>query len=150
MILNTSIRSIARKSVSIAIVLAAPIIFGKVVDRPQVQAQLLDHAEILCDNCFFGPSYYYFCFAADNKILVGYQRIPVINWRDTSKNDLTRVHRQWTVWTAPGETLPISYDDKNIWVSRPDGKQVKLIQTYTRDVFTDNAKCRDAVRAKTH
>src|SRR5580692_9467271 len=123
--LHSYIPALIRTSVCVAAALAAPVSFGAAAERHEAQAQLLDHAEILCDNCFFGPSYYYFCFAADNKILVGYQRIPVINWRDTSKNDLTRVHRQWTVWTAPGETLPISYDDKNIWVSRPDGKQVK-------------------------
>jgi hypothetical protein len=119
-------------------------------DRPQVQAQLLDHAEIPCANCFFGPSYYYYCFEADNKVLIGYQRTPVINWQDESKNYLTRVHRGWTAWTPPGQTLPISYDDKYIWVTRPEGKPVKLTQTYSRDVFTANNRCQDAVRIKDH
>jgi hypothetical protein len=115
-------------------------------DRPQVQAQLLDHAEVACSNCFFGPSYYYYCFEADNKILIGYQRTPVINWQDQSKNYLTRVHRGWAAWTPSGQTLPISYDDKHIWVTRPEGKLVKLTQTYSRDVFTANNRCQDAVR----
>jgi len=119
-------------------------------DRPQVQAQLLDHAEIPCANCFFGPSYYYYCFEADNKILIGYQRTPVINWQDESKNYLTKVHRGWTAWTPPGQTLPISYDDKHIWVTRPEGKPVRLKQTYSRDVFTANNQCQDAVRTKAH
>jgi len=119
-------------------------------DRPQVQAQLLDHAEVACANCFFGPSYHYYCFEADNKVLIGYQRTPVLNWQDESKNYLTRVHRGWTVWTPPGQTLPISYDEKYIWVARPEGKPVKLTQTYSRDVFIGNNRCQDAVRTKAH
>lgn len=119
-------------------------------DRPQVQAQLLDHAEVPCANCFFGPSYQYFCFEADNKILIGYQRIPTINWQDESKNYLTKVHHGWTPWTPPGQTLPVSYDEKHIWVTRPEGKPVKLTQTYSRDVFSGNNRCRDAARTKTH
>src|SRR5271170_8019585 len=107
-------------SVSLAALLAVPASFGAAAERKQVQAQLLDHAELLCDNCFFGPSYYYFCFAADNKVLIAYQRTPVINWEDKSKNYLTRVHRQWAAWAAPGQTVPISYDDKYIWVTRED------------------------------
>lgn len=118
-------------------------------DRPQVQAQLLDRAEVPCADCFFGPSYYYYCFEADNKVLIGYQRTPVLNWQDESKNYLTKVHRGWTAWTPPGQTLPITYDDKHIWVVRPEGKPVKLTQTYSRDVFTGNSLCRDAVRTKT-
>ena len=131
----------------LAVLSIAPFSFGKEPERPQVQAQLLDHAEMPCENCFFGPSFNYFCFAADNKILIGYQRTPVINWRDDSKNYLTRVHRQWIPWAPPGDTLPISYDDKHIWVTRPDGKPVRLIQRYSLDIFT-NDKCRGAVRAK--
>ena len=48
---------------------------------------------------------------------------------------------------APGQTVPISYDDKHIWVTREDGKQVRLTQTYSRDIFT-NDRCRAAVKAK--
>jgi len=143
-------RFLIRASVCVAASLAAAVSSGASADRPQVQAQLLDHAEMLCDNCFFGPSDYYFCFAADDKILIGYQRTPVLNWQDDSKNYLTKVHHQWKPWTAPGQTVPISYDDKHIWVTRADGKKVRLTQTYSRDVFTNNGRCRDAVRAKSH
>jgi hypothetical protein len=38
--------------------LATPTLFGAAAERQQAQARLLDHAEALCDNCFFGPSYY--------------------------------------------------------------------------------------------
>lgn len=143
---------------------------GAATPRQQAEAQLLDHAEFLCDNCFFGPSTYYYCFAADNQVLVGYQRTLVLNWEDRSKNYLTTVHSTWTAWTAPGQTVPISYDQKHIWVSRgdtqtsrdfwanlravakwvtlDDSKQVRLTRG-TRDVFT-NDRCRQAGRAKAH
>src|SRR5450755_729217 len=127
--------SFVRMSVCVSAVLWAPAVFGAAADRPQVQARLLDHAELLCDNCFFGPSYYYYCFEADNKILVGYQRTRVLNWEDKSKNYLTKAHKAWKVWTPPGETVPISYDDSHIWVTGPDGKTVKLTQSYSHDVF---------------
>lgn len=150
--MKSSFRPLIWTSVCLAAFIAAPISFGAAaVDRQQAQAQLLDHAEVLCDNCFFGPSYHYFCFAAQDKVLIGYQRTPVLNWRDKSKNYLTRVRSAWMVWAAPGETVPISYDDEHIWVPRPDGKKdVKLIQTYSRDVFLNNDRCENAVRAKGH
>jgi hypothetical protein len=142
--------ALVRISVYVSALLAAPAIFGAAADRPQVQARLLDHADLLCDNCFFGPSYYYYCFEADNKILIGYQKTRVLNWDDKSKNYLTKAHKGWTVWTPPGETVPISYDDAHIWVARPDGKSVKLTQNYSRDVFISNNQCREAVRTKVH
>jgi hypothetical protein len=160
--------SIIRMAFCLAALLTAPLVFGASADLPKVQAQLLDHAEFLCANCFFGASSYYFCFAADNKILVGYQKTPVLNWQDPSKNYLDEAHRAWTPWTAPGETIPISYDDKHIWLSRPEGKpakqsfwdqvktmalwkrdRVKLTRSSMRDIFTHNAQCRaDADKAK--
>ena len=134
---------LVRTSVCVSLLLGTQVTFGAATDRPQVQARLLDHAELLCDNCFFGPSYYYYCFEADNKILVGYQRTRVLNWQDKSKNYLTKAHKAWTVWTPPGETVPISYDDTRIWVARPNGKPVKLTQDRSRDVFVTNDRCRE-------
>lgn len=136
------------KIVCLSASLALAVSFGAAPDRQKAQAQVLDRAELLCANCFFGTSDYYYCFAADDKILIAYQSIRVLNWRDQSKNYLTRVHRAWTPWTAPGESVPIVYDAKNLWVARPDGKQVKLTQDYSRDVFTSNDRCQQAVRAK--
>jgi hypothetical protein len=145
------VRPVAWVSVCVAALLAAPVSFGTAADRKQAQAQLLDHAEFLCANCFFGPSDYYFCFVADDKILIGYQQTPVLNWRNTSKNYLTKAHRGWAVWTAPGETVPISYDDKHIWVNRADGKQVRLTQDYSkRDAFINNDRCRAVNGAVAH
>jgi hypothetical protein len=144
--LYSCIRSIICMSLGIAALLAAQTSFA--ADRPQVQAQLLDHAEIPCANCFFGPSYYYYCFEADNKVLIGYQRTPVINWQDESKNYLTKVYHGWTAWSPSEQTVPITYDDKHIWVTRPEGKPVKLTQIYSRDVFTGDNRCQEAVRAK--
>jgi hypothetical protein len=170
---SSYIRSVVRTSVCVAASLAAPICFGAAADRQQVQALLLDHAEFLCANCFFGASDYYYCFAADNKVLIGYQKTPVLNWRDQSKNYLTRAHGAWAAWTAPGQTVPISYDDKHIWVSRADGrqvrrdlwahmkaianwvtrsdgKQVKLKRSSMRDIFINSDRCRGADSAKAH
>ena len=48
-----------------------------------------------------------------------------MNWRDKSKNYLTGVHRGWAAWSPTDQTVPISYDDKHIWVSRADGRQVR-------------------------
>src|SRR6202167_4039931 len=83
-------------------------------NKPQVQGQLLDHNVYLCNNCFFGASTYYYCFEADNKILIGYQKIPTLNWKDEASNDLTKVHKSWAPWTAEGQTIPMRYDEKHI------------------------------------
>jgi len=145
----SSARSLVRMSVCLAASLALPACFGGAAERQQAQAQLLDRAELPCANCFFGTGDYYYCFAVDNQVLVAYQRTRVLNWTDGSKNYLTKVHHGWTVWTAPGETVPISFDEKHIWVTRPDGKQVRLTESYSRDIFT-NDRCREAVKAKAH
>ena len=60
---------------------------------PQVQAKLLDHNGYSCANCFFGASTYYFCFEAGRQVLIGYEKIPTMNWTDSSTNWLTKVHR---------------------------------------------------------
>lgn len=165
------IRSAIRTSVWVAAALAAPISFAAQPGRQQATAQLLDHAEFLCANCFFGPSNYYYCLATDNLVLVGYQRTPVLNWQDKSKNYFTGVRPRWAAWTAPGQTVPISYDDKHIWVSRPEGKeaisgfgahmnafvawltrgngkQVRLTRSSKRDIFLNNDRCRAADKTK--
>jgi len=117
-------------------------------DRPQVQAQLLDQNQYLCSNCFFGASTYYYCFEADNKILIGYEKIPTLNWKDESSNHLTRVRKSWQAWSSENKTVPLSYDDKNIWLTRPDGKSVKLKQDYTTDIFVNNKQCRSVIKKK--
>jgi hypothetical protein len=143
-----------RSSIAILIcagtLLAAPIPFKKAKPRTQAQAQVLDHAQFLCSNCFFAPSDYYFCFDTGNQIFVAYQRIPVINWRDKTKNDLTRVPRvrdKLALWNPPTQSFPISYDEKNIWVSRDNGKQVKLIRSGLSDRFASDARCRPTPKA---
>ena len=152
MISNFYIRSTAWISL-IAILLAVPAVSFGAPDKPkgqQAQAQVLDHAEVLCTNCFFGPSKYYYCFAVDNKILVGVQKVPVVNWKDNSKNYLTKYHKRWQPWDAPAQTVPISYDDKYIWVSRSGGgKELRLTQSSLRGIFT-NDRCRGAGAASAH
>lgn len=121
---------------------------AKSPESPQVQAQVLDHNGYPCNNCFFGNNTNYYCFEAGNRILIGYQKTPTMNWKDENKNDLTRVHKAWSAWSPEGTTVPLRYDDKNIWVTRPDGKSVKLKQDYTTDIFVNNARCRGAVKKK--
>src|SRR5579864_168900 len=96
-----------------ALVLAASVSYGARTDRRHAQAQVVDHAELLCANCFFAPSDYYYCFAVDDKILIGYQIAPVLNWRDKSKNYLTKFHHAWMPWAAPDQSISISYDEKH-------------------------------------
>jgi hypothetical protein len=103
--LNSSARSLIPM---FAFLLASPVSFRATAGRVQVRAQALDHAEFLCATCFFGASDSYYRFAADNTILIVYQRTPVSNWRDKSKNYQTRVQPGWTAWTPPGQSLPIS------------------------------------------
>src|SRR5579863_4610020 len=121
---------------------------GASPDKPQVQGQLLDHNEYLCNNCFFGASTYYYCFEADKKILIGYQKVPTLNWKDEASNDLVKVHKSWAPWAAENNMVPLRYDDKYIWVTRNDGKTVKLKQDYNTDIFVNNSQCRSVVRKK--
>lgn len=114
----------------------------------EVHAKLLDSNQLLCTNCFFGASKYYYCFEADQKVLIGYQKVPVLNWQDPASNDLTKVHKSWKPLNAEGQSIPLRYDEKDIWVTRPDGKTVKLKQDYSTDIFVNNPDCRKAVRNK--
>jgi hypothetical protein len=149
----------------VAASLAAPLCFGAAADRQQAQAKVLDHAEFLCDNCLLAASQYYYCFEAGSQILIGYQSTPVMNYTDKSKNYLAAVRPSYTPWGAPGQAVPISYDDKHIWVSRPetppakqttlghlkafafwashgDSKQVKMKRSNIHDIFLHNEACR--------
>ena len=116
-------------------------------DKQEAKAQLLDQNQYLCSNCFFGASTYYYCFEADKKILIGYQKIPTLNWKDEASNDLTKVHKSWAPWTAEG-MVPLRYDDKYIWVTKSDGKTVRLRQDYNTDIFVNNSQCRSVVKKK--
>ncbi len=168
--LLADIRSVFRTTVCIAFGLAALAPTAPAAGPQQASAQLLDHAEFLCANCFFGASKYFYCFEADKKILIGYQKTPVFNFRDESKNYLTAAHPAWAAWLAPGQAVPIRYDEKYIWVTRPEkppakggfgtavksaaawvtrgnGKQVRLTRSPKRDVFANSDSCRGAADA---
>ncbi len=153
----------------VATAMAVPLAFGA-DGGVQTKAQLLDHAVFPCANCFFGASDHYYCFAADSKVLIAHRRTPVLNWKDNSKNYLTKLHGGWADWSASGEYVPIRYDDRHIWAPRPEAeprrgfwgrikgaaawvaransKQVKLDRTSPRDIFTGNEQCRGTDRAK--
>ena len=102
-------------------------------------------SEYPCSNCFFGTSNHYYCFAAGNQVLIGRQRTPTMNWKNDTKNYFTKAYKPWAAWDAPGQTVQLSYDDKHIWVPRGDGKEVKLTQDYSRDIFS-NPQCRGALK----
>src|SRR5579862_4564776 len=122
--------------------------FAAQPNTPEVQAQLLDQNGYQCTNCFFGASTYYFCFEADNKVLIGYEKIPTMNWADPNKNWLTRVHKSWKGWSEEGKTVPLRYDDKHIWLTGTNGKAVRLRQDYSTDIFVNNQQCRAAAQKK--
>jgi len=122
--------------------------FAAAPDKQEAQGQLLDRNEYLCSNCFFGASTYYYCFEAGNKILIGYQKIPTLNWKDSASNDLTKVHKSWQPLAGEGKDIPLRYDDKHIWVTGPNGKMVKLTQDYNTDIFVNNSQCRSAIKKK--
>jgi hypothetical protein len=117
-------------------------------EKPAVQAQLLDSNQYLCSNCFFGASTYYYCFEADKKVLIGYEKVPTLNWRDPASNDLVKLHKSFRPLSGEGQTVELRYDDKHIWVTRPGGKTVRLKQDYSTDIFLNNAQCRSAVKKK--
>ncbi|HWE50941.1 MAG TPA: hypothetical protein VG273_14200 [Bryobacteraceae bacterium] len=133
----------------IAIALIVPSSFGlaanKEADAKSAQATLLDHNQYPCSNCFFGANEYYFCFKADDKILIGRQNIPTMNYQDSGKNYLTKVHKGWMP-VEPGATVSLKYDGKYIWIPRAGGKDVRLTQDYSRDIFMDSHECRGAVK----
>lgn len=129
------------------VAILTPASFGA-TDKQQAQAQVLDQNEYACENCFFGASTYYYCLEANNKVLIGYDKIPVMNWIDPNKNWLTKVHKAWKPWAADGNTIPIRYDEKHIWITAPNGKTVKLTQDYGTDIFLNNQSCRAAVKRK--
>ena len=168
-----NIRLQIRMTVCAAFAFAALAPAAPAAGPQQATAQLLDHAEILCANCFFGASKYYYCFEADKKILVGYQKTPVLNFEKESKNYLTAAHPAWAAWPEPGQPVPIRYDDRYIWVSRPESvqakrgfggaaksvaawvtrgnsKQVRLTRSAKRDIFAASDLCRGADSANTH
>lgn len=156
--------SLALSAVLAALSIPAPASFAaSPASRTQAQAQLLDRAEFLCSNCFFGASKYYYCFQANDKVLIGYQKTPVFNYTDQSKNHLTQIRPAWAAWSAPGATVPIAYDDKYIWVARAlapkphgfwgglkgdmvyvshgEGKQVRLRRSEMSDIFLNDGRC---------
>jgi hypothetical protein len=159
------VRSVFRAALCLAVALgAAPAFAANKPEPTPAQAQLIDHAEYLCDNCFFGASTYFYCFAAGNNILIGYQKTPVFNYTDASKNYLSPAHPAWTSYAAPAGAIPLKYDDKHIyidrpsrisktgfwsqvkglafWVTRANDKKVKLTRVEKGDMFTGDDRCR--------
>ena len=102
----------------------------------QVQAVVLDHNQFLCTNCLFGISDYYFCFEANDKILIGHDKVRTQTWQ---KDPVELAER--------GKTVAIRFDDRFIWVPRPKGKDLKLTQDYTKKIFLSSDKCQAAIKS---
>jgi hypothetical protein len=118
-----------------AAAIAAPVSFGATDDQGQVQATILDHGEFMCRNCLFGVSDFYLCFDANNKVLIGHDRVRTQTWQ---KNPVDLLER--------GKTVSIRYDDKFIWVSRPGQKDLKLRQDYSKKLFMNSERCLAATK----
>lgn len=169
--LPQSFRSPVCAAFGMAALLAPTPSFAKGHDRTQAQAQVLDRAEFACDNCFFGAAKEYYCFAAGSQILIGYQKTPTMNYTDKSKNFLTGARPAWKTWQPAGETVPISYDAKHIyltrdvakaapgfwahlkrgfvWASRGKGARVTLNRSTMSDIFINDNRCHVAGGSKT-
>jgi len=124
---------------------ASPVLLAAPAERKQAQARIVEQASFPCANCFFGNTYYFFCFEADNQILLAQDKIPTMNYSDASRNFLGKVHKSWRNPVPSSQPLTISYDDKHLWMTRADGKEIRLKLENSRDVFT-NPKCRAAVK----
>jgi len=127
------------------IAFAAPVSFGKKADRKTASATVLDRNSYICSNCFFGTSDYYYCFDVGDKILIGYQKVPSLGWKEHETNLLTRVHKGYEPWSPASDKVDISYDDKSIYVTGADGKEARLHQNYQTDIFLHSAQCRAAI-----
>ena len=141
--------SFIRSCAFLTLALVLPATFAAAPELPKVNAQLLEHGEYLCNNCFFGTSDYYYCFKADNRILIGHQKVPTMNMQDRNKNYFTKYRKNWTNWKADGDSVSLKYDDKYIWLPNVNGKKdVRLTQDYERDIFPAGGQCRPAVSAR--
>jgi hypothetical protein len=85
----------------------------------------------------------------DNKTLIAHDKIPTFNWRDPNRNYLGKYIGPWKGPNPSGQSVKIEYDDEHVWMPRADGKELKLKQSYTRDIFSQNQQCRDAVHKPT-
>jgi len=135
----------ARKVMILVLAGAVPALFAASAERKQAQAQILEQASSPCPNCFFGNTYYFFCFQADNQILLAQDKIPTMNYSDSGRNFLGKVHKSWRSPTPSAEPLAIQYDDQHLWMPRADGKLIRLKRENSHDVFT-NPQCRAAVK----
>jgi hypothetical protein len=128
-----------RALICLALLSAASTLMGaadKKEPGPKTEAVLLDHAEYLCNNCLFGISDFYFCFAVNSKILIGHEKIRTQTWMKAPENLLGE----------RGQKVSVRFDDKHIWIPGPNGKEQRLKQDYTRKLFTFSDACQRATK----
>jgi hypothetical protein len=94
------------------------------------QATLVDTGEY--DVCHYDCQPFdrptlYFCVHVGNRILVGSTSTGWIWAYDNSK-----------MLNLRGKSVLVRYNDHSIWIVRTDGKDMRLKQNYSRDVFADS------------
>ena len=122
-----------------------PVVFAAPAERKETQAQILEQDSFPCPNCFFGNAYYFFCFAADNQILLAQDKIPTVNYSDSGKNLLGKFHKSWRRPNPSAATTTLQYDNDHVWMLGENGQMVRLKRENSRDVFS-NPQCRAAVK----
>jgi hypothetical protein len=76
---------------------------------------------------FDRPTYFY-CVKVADKILVG-----------SRKADWTWMYDTSQLMQFQGSAVALRYDKASIWILRPDGKETRLAQDYSEDVFSNPA-----------
>jgi len=75
---------------------------------------------------------YYFCFDVNSKILIGHEKIRTQTWMKAPQNLLGE----------RGQTVPIRYDDRYIWIPGPKGKKTSASRRdYSKKLFTFSDAC---------
>ena len=82
----------------------------------------------------FNIAYFYFCLETRDRILIGQKHAWKWEYNPAQMHPLR------------GKTVSLRYDDKYIWLIRTDGKEMKLKQDYSMDVFRDQ-RCKDVIHA---
>ena len=121
---------------AVAIALGAPVSEAKdkKSEATAAQATILDQNAYTCENCMFGNHDFYFCFDANQKILIGHEKGRTQTWQKIPEG------------LEPGKSVSLRYDDKYIWVTAPGGKEYKLTQDYTKKLFLENQRCQAATK----
>jgi hypothetical protein len=98
-------------------------------DKPMQQGVYL--SDTVTNPCHYDcplPDHFWFCFATDDKVLIG----ETIAWRwQYDPKEMYKLRKQ---------TVSLHYTTKNIWVIRTDGKELKLTRDDSYRDFTEGCQ----------